>query len=353
MLQLPESKKANSAPATKVTSGRTKIVSTSQALSKPAKISRKTRKALTHLELHPVCGPDSKLISTYNAFLTAWSEYLIDSETNREADITPADAIACKIVEMPAYTPEGMLLKINAAASVVGETKTEFPWGGKDFQWKTTECSATRQIEYTLISRLRDDIRRLRPAAAEAERTATGAVFARQPNEDTTLDRIYRHRFIGEQMIALSEAEDQIARAAKHIHGAQPVPLIRWREYSHIGGAEIERARDEFLADGIPAEVIEKEYQDAKLRYEEIKSECRRWEKAVGIYMINQQIETIVKERREILQSFVDKPPVTKKAASELISYILDVYDGIEFDELACGCLASVAKSLSRDEDRR
>src|SRR5690606_198492 len=69
------------------------------------------------------------------------------------------------IVNMPAHTPEGMLLKINAAAASMGETKTQFPWNGKEFEWDRVKHSAAGQIEYDLMDNLRDDIRRLRRPA--------------------------------------------------------------------------------------------------------------------------------------------------------------------------------------------
>jgi hypothetical protein len=187
------------------------------------------------------------------------------------------------------------------------------------------------------------------------KKAASKVRAAKEPaptDEDTTLDRIRRHQFLGAQIIALTEAEDQITAAAKYVHGKQPFALIRWRNYSHIGGHEIERVRDEFLALGMPADVVENEYQDAKRRYEEQKSECLRWEKAAGVDGINRQIKSIIKERQNIFQSFVDKPPATQKAASKLIFYILDFYDDSEFDEPARACLASIAYSLSMIENR-
>lgn len=121
---------------------------------------------LKHLQLLPVAGPDSKLISTYNNFLLAWRKYLVDFEADPDgASVTPCDEIGRLIVNMPAHTPEGMLLKINAAAASMGETKTQFPWNGKEFEWDLVKHSAAGQIEYDLIDKLRDDIRRLqRPA---------------------------------------------------------------------------------------------------------------------------------------------------------------------------------------------
>jgi hypothetical protein len=74
-----------------------------------------------------------------------------------------------------------------------------------------------------------------------------------------------------------------------------------------------------------------------------------RWNKAAGVYHIDRQIKSIVKERWNIIQSFIDEPPCTAKAASALISYLLEFYDGCEFDERARDCLRGIAKHLSTD----
>ncbi|ABE64093.1 hypothetical protein Nham_3362 [Nitrobacter hamburgensis X14] len=169
------------------------------------------------------------------------------------------------------------------------------------------------------------------------------------PVEDTTFDRIRRHKVLGEQVLALCEVEDQTVAAARPIYGKQPVALIAWRHYSHIGGDEIARVRRELLDRGIPADVVEREYLDATRRYRERKAECLRWNKAAGVHQINQQIKAFIKERRDIVQSFIDEPPRTGKAASALIFYPLEIYEGCEFDELACDCLRGIAKFLSTD----
>ncbi|ABE63202.1 hypothetical protein Nham_2411 [Nitrobacter hamburgensis X14] len=173
------------------------------------------------------------------------------------------------------------------------------------------------------------------------------------PLKDTTFDRIRRHKVLGEQVLALSEAEDQTIAAAQQIYGKRPLALIAWHYYSAIGGDEIKRARREFFDQGMPADVVEREYLDAKRRYRERKAECLRWNKAAGVYQIDRQIKAFVKERWNIIQSFIDEPPRTAKAASALIFYLLEFYDGCEFDELACDCLRGIAKVLSPDGPQR
>jgi hypothetical protein len=62
---------------------------------------------------------------------------------------------------------------------------------------------------------------------------------------------------------ALEDAEIEAAKT----HGRRSWTLISWRNFSMIGGYEIERARDEFLQLlGADPERIDAEYQDAKSR---------------------------------------------------------------------------------------
>ncbi len=118
---------------------------------------REVRRALPYLKPLPVHGPDSALIAAYNGYLLAYSEYLVEAD---DADISISDALGRKILEMPCHTSEGLLLKINLAAAICGETVGSFPWSGKDFRWDTKTHSTTNQIEYAVLPILRNDIRR-------------------------------------------------------------------------------------------------------------------------------------------------------------------------------------------------
>jgi hypothetical protein len=75
--------------------------------------------------------------------------------------------------------------------------------------------------------------------------------------------------------LARSEAAGQ--------HGREPLALIAWRNYSHIGGSEIEGARQRFLAEGEDPKIIEREYRDAKKRYRKVLEAVKDWEKRAGL----------------------------------------------------------------------
>lgn len=167
MLQLPQAENKMTPALPK----RTAKKKPAKKVRAPATISKKEpvangspalREKLKHLDLLPVTGPDSALISTYNNFLLAWRKYLVDFETDPDGtSVTPCDEIGRQIVNTPAHTPEGMLLKINVAAASMGETTSCFPWAGRDFQWDTDKYDIASQIEYDLMDKLRDDLRRL------------------------------------------------------------------------------------------------------------------------------------------------------------------------------------------------
>ncbi len=131
--------------------------------------------------------------------------------------------------------------------------------------------------------------------------------------DDTKIDRIRYHKGLREQLLSLWEAEESAVAAAEQTHGDQPFSLISWRNYSAIGGSEIERVRDEFIMLGIPPDVVEREYLDAKRRYQKQKSKRRQWAKKAGVHEINQKWKAVLEEQNNVMQSFIDQPPVTPK----------------------------------------
>jgi hypothetical protein len=112
--------------------------------------------------------------------------------------------------------------------------------------------------------------------------------------EDTTFDRIRRHKALCEQMVCLWVAEENLIAAARGTNGGQPLR-----------------------------------------------------ERPVGLHEINQNVDALAEERKNVMQSFIDEPPVSAKAASALIFYILEMCEDGELDERSCSCLAAIAESLA------
>jgi hypothetical protein len=75
--------------------------------------------------------------------------------------------------------------------------------------------------------------------------------------------------------------------------------LIGWRNYSHIGGSEIERARREFIEGGMEPAVIEQEYRDAKRRYRAAIKAGKDWDKRCGLEARDTTLRGLVAEFAE------------------------------------------------------
>jgi hypothetical protein len=96
-------------------------------------------------------------------------------------------------------------------------------------------------------------------------------------------DALDRHWKADKSFDLLWDQLDVAKGAATEKHGRRPTELIAWRNYSHIGGGGIERARKEFLENGEDASIIEQEYRDAKKRYRAIVKAGKDWDRRAGL----------------------------------------------------------------------
>ena len=81
---------------------------------------------------------------------------------------------------------------------------------------------------------------------------------------------------------AAYQAWDDAESAARERFGYPPSSLIHWRDY-HVGGSELERVRDQYLALGFDKELIEEEYVNAQGRLQANLDGITVWERQVGI----------------------------------------------------------------------
>src|SRR5271163_357825 len=96
---------------------------------------------------------------------------------------------------------------------------------------------------------------------AKVKRPATRA------DADPIFAAIEQHQKLFKAYDDLCDALEEAEMKAKKKHGDRPWSLIAWRNYSAIGGSEIDDRREEFLdLPGIDPKKIEKEYRDAKAR---------------------------------------------------------------------------------------
>lgn len=96
----------------------------------------------------------------------------------------------------------------------------------------------------------------------------------------------------------LADKIDEAEAAAAVELGYRPIPLVAWRNYSAIGESEIEGARDRFLREGVPANVVEAEYRDAKKRERDIELAGEEWDRKAGLTELRLKYEECRTETR-------------------------------------------------------
>jgi hypothetical protein len=103
---------------------------------------------------------------------------------------------------------------------------------------------------------------------------------------------------------------ERAENAARGKFGNRPYALIEWRNYSAIGCSEIERARDEFIRDGVDEKVVQAEYRSAKKRYHEAVRAGDDWDRKAGLTDLRKEYDD---NRRETLGAWkaLGKVPVT------------------------------------------
>jgi hypothetical protein len=103
---------------------------------------------------------------------------------------------------------------------------------------------------------------------------------------------------------------DSAEKVARDEFGRRPFELIEWRNYSAIGCSEIERARDEFIRDGIDEKVVQAEYRSAKRRYREAARAGDDWDRKVGLTDLRKEYDDNRCETRAAWKA-LGKVPVT------------------------------------------
>lgn len=142
---------------------------------------------------------------------------------------------------------------------------------------------------------------------------------------DPIFDLIKAHRAA---VKASNKAQDTLEEAtfkAAKKHGKRPWSLIAWRNYSAIGGTEIERARDEFLElRGIDPAAIEKEYRAAKARERAGERAERAWDRRAGVDGHRKAAQRAGADMRKAGMQMAKTKPQTPSGVAALIKYVLD-----------------------------
>jgi hypothetical protein len=121
---------------------------------------------------------------------------------------------------------------------------------------------------------------------------------------------------------ALYSKIDSAEEAARDEFGLRPIALIAWRNYSAIGCSEIERARDEFIRDGIDEKVVQAEYRAAKKRYRDVLRAGDDWDRKVGLTDLRKEYDDNRCETRAAWKALGKVPVTSTKDAVAIIGFL-------------------------------
>jgi hypothetical protein len=167
-------------------------------------------------------------------------------------------------------------------------------------------------------------------------------------NNDPIIARIAHHKQLSIELTDKWDEWDIAQIEAEKTLGRRPRGLIAWRNFSAIGGSELERCRDVFIELGNDPVVIKKEYTNAKRRERECLAAEKQWIENAGLSKLNAQIANIRRKRRAIERSFAKQPARTAAGAAAIINYLHEQFsEGDGPTELELGCLKATAEALA------
>jgi hypothetical protein len=150
---------------------------------------------------------------------------------------------------------------------------------------------------------------------------------------DPIFAAIDKHRKLFKAWDALYDALDRAEAKAKKKYGQRPWSLVAWRNYSAIGGSEIEDRREEFLKlPGIDPKKIEKEYLAAKARERAGRRAERAWDKRAGPAAQRLELDRVISAARYAAIRMAQTRPHTPVGAAALLTYVKADMDGHDID---------------------
>lgn len=107
-------------------------------------------------------------------------------------------------------------------------------------------------------------------------------------------------------------------------HGRRPSGLIHWRGYT-IGAGEIETRRETLLEGrGIDPATVEREYLDAKARYQAQVAAGLAWDEKTGLATLRKDVDRRGAAEGRYANRLARTKPTTPVGVAALIQYILD-----------------------------
>jgi hypothetical protein len=190
---------------------------------------------------------------------------------------------------------------------------------------------------------------------APAARTAapkSGGGAAPSGILDPAFGAIAAHKALQKEWHRLYMKLDEAECNALKTDPDRPGSFIEWRDYSVVGGYDLDRARDNFLCvPGANHEQVEKEYQDAKARLAAAERARDEWDLRVGIAPLREQFGRIDWEEHRAARRLARTKPESVAGAAAVLAYLTQrnrVYGGFEGWEFRA--LETVAAALTRME---
>ena len=156
--------------------------------------------------------------------------------------------------------------------------------------------------------------------------------------QSKVIQAVERYRLAESIFEGIYDELEEAKFAASGTHGHRPSALIAWRNYSAIGGGEIEMMRDRLLEEGENAQVVEREYKAAKKQYREIIQAGKDWDRKAGLQKLTQREEEARRELSGSRKALGALTPTSLEEAAALIDLVqkdVEKFDGIEDWEAA------------------
>jgi hypothetical protein len=147
----------------------------------------------------------------------------------------------------------------------------------------------------------------------------------------------------------LSEKLDLAEYKAQKKHGARPCTLVAWRDWL-TSGSGIDKARKDFLAQGLDPNMINKEYRDAKRRERAAERAERAWDRRTGIAPLRRECDRAIEAERRAAVRMAKTRPTTPAGVAKMLAFLkADIKDGeTHWHEIAFDTLVATLKTWGK-----
>lgn len=159
-------------------------------------------------------------------------------------------------------------------------------------------------------------------ATTMMQMVATTGIGPASISEDPALVALARMRAASRAVDRTYEAYEAAEQAARPALGQRPWSLIAWRNYSAIGGSELETARDNFLRRGVDPALVESEFQDAKRRQRQAVRDGQQWDWRANAAHLRRAKDADLKRYRGSLWVLARTTPTTPAGAGAMASWL-------------------------------